>query len=38
MVEAQAVDCLQVDVTRCGGISEWPRAAAVAAARVSGWP
>jgi L-alanine-DL-glutamate epimerase-like enolase superfamily enzyme len=33
MVDAQAVDCLQVDVTRCGGITEWARAAAVAAAR-----
>ena len=33
MVDAQAVDCLQVDVTRCGGITEWPRVAAVAAAR-----
>jgi L-alanine-DL-glutamate epimerase-like enolase superfamily enzyme len=33
MVDAGAVDCLQVDVTRCGGISEWLRAAAVAAAR-----
>jgi L-alanine-DL-glutamate epimerase-like enolase superfamily enzyme len=33
MVDAQAVDCLQVDVTRCGGIAEWLRAAAVAAAR-----
>ena len=33
MVDAQAVDCLQVDVTRCGGITEWLRAAAVAAAR-----
>jgi len=32
MVAAQAVDCLQVDVTRCGGITEWVRAAAVAAA------
>ena len=32
MVEAQAVDCLQVDVTRCGGITDWLRAAAVAAA------
>ena len=32
MVGAGAVDCLQVDVTRCGGISEWLRAAAVAAA------
>jgi L-alanine-DL-glutamate epimerase-like enolase superfamily enzyme len=27
-----SVDCLQVDVTRCGGITEWLRAAAVAAA------
>jgi L-alanine-DL-glutamate epimerase-like enolase superfamily enzyme len=33
MVDARAVDCLQVDVTRCGGITEWLRAAAVAAAR-----
>jgi L-alanine-DL-glutamate epimerase-like enolase superfamily enzyme len=33
MVDAQAVDCLQVDVTRCGGITEWLLAAAVAAAR-----
>lgn len=33
MVDAQAVDCLQVDVTRCGGITEWLRAAAVAAGR-----
>jgi len=32
MVAAQAVDCLQIDVTRCGGITEWVRAAAVAAA------
>jgi L-alanine-DL-glutamate epimerase-like enolase superfamily enzyme len=32
MVEAEAVDCLQVDVTRCGGYLEWQRAAAVAAA------
>ncbi|MGH3852276.1 MAG: enolase C-terminal domain-like protein [Pseudonocardiaceae bacterium] len=32
MVNAQAVDCLQVDVTRCGGITDWLRAAAVAAA------
>ena len=31
MLAAQAVDCLQVDVTRCGGITEWLRAAAVAA-------
>lgn len=33
MVHAGAVDCLQADVTRCGGITEWLRAAAVAAAR-----
>ncbi|HEY1823997.1 MAG TPA: enolase C-terminal domain-like protein [Trebonia sp.] len=33
MVDAGAVDCLQVDVTRCGGIIEWLRAAAVAAAK-----
>ena len=33
MVDARAVDCLQADVTRCGGITEWLRAAAVAAAR-----
>ncbi len=32
MVSAHAVDCLQVDVTRCGGITDWLRAAAVAAA------
>jgi L-alanine-DL-glutamate epimerase-like enolase superfamily enzyme len=31
MVRAGAVDCLQADVTRCGGIYEWIRAAAVAA-------
>lgn len=29
---ADAVDCVQVDVSRCGGISEWLRIAAVAAA------
>lgn len=28
----KVVDCLQIDVTRCGGISEWLRASAVAAA------
>ncbi|MFJ7219061.1 enolase C-terminal domain-like protein [Amycolatopsis sp. NPDC098790] len=27
-----SVDCLQVDVTRCGGYTEWQRAAALAAA------
>ncbi len=32
MVGAGAVDCLQIDVTRCGGYAEWRRAAAVAAA------
>lgn len=31
MCQAQAVDCLQVDASRCGGITEWMRAAAVAA-------
>jgi L-alanine-DL-glutamate epimerase-like enolase superfamily enzyme len=31
MCEAGAVDCLQADVSRCGGITEWQRAAAVAA-------
>ena len=33
MVAAGAVDCLQIDVTRCGGITDFLRAAAVAAAR-----
>jgi L-alanine-DL-glutamate epimerase-like enolase superfamily enzyme len=33
MVAADAVDCLQIDVTRCGGYTEWLRVAAVAAAR-----
>jgi L-alanine-DL-glutamate epimerase-like enolase superfamily enzyme len=32
MCAAGAVDCLQADVTRCGGITEWRRIAAVAAA------
>jgi L-alanine-DL-glutamate epimerase-like enolase superfamily enzyme len=31
MVAAGAVDCLQADVTRCAGITDWLRAAAVAA-------
>lgn len=31
MCQAEAVDCLQADATRCGGITEWLRAAAVAA-------
>lgn len=33
MLEAEAVDCLQVDVTRCGGYLEWIRAASLAGAR-----
>lgn len=32
MCAAGAVDCLQVDASRCGGVTEWLRAAAVAAA------
>jgi L-alanine-DL-glutamate epimerase-like enolase superfamily enzyme len=39
MCAAGAVDCVQADVTRCGGITEWLRVAAVTAAhqlRVSG--
>lgn len=32
MCAAGAVDCLQVDMSRCGGPTEWQRAAAVAAA------
>jgi len=32
MVQAGAVDCLQIDVTRCGGYTSWQRAAAIAAA------
>jgi L-alanine-DL-glutamate epimerase-like enolase superfamily enzyme len=32
MLAAGAVDCLQIDVTRCGGITDWLRGAAVAAA------
>lgn len=31
MCDSGAVDCLQADVTRCGGVSEWLRVAAVAA-------
>jgi L-alanine-DL-glutamate epimerase-like enolase superfamily enzyme len=30
MAASGAVDCLQADVTRCGGITVWLRAAAVA--------
>ncbi|OIK27918.1 enolase C-terminal domain-like protein [Streptomyces malaysiense] len=33
MLDAEAVDCLQADVTRCGGITVWLRAAALAEAR-----
>ncbi len=33
MCRADAVDCLQADATRCGGITEWQRVAAVAAAQ-----
>lgn len=33
MCGAGAVDVLQVDASRCAGISEWVRAAAAAAAR-----
>ncbi|HET9172363.1 MAG TPA: enolase C-terminal domain-like protein [Actinospica sp.] len=32
MCAAGAVDCIQADVSRCGGITEWQRVAAVAAA------
>jgi L-alanine-DL-glutamate epimerase-like enolase superfamily enzyme len=32
MVRAGAVDCLQADLSRCGGVTEWQRVAAVAAA------
>jgi L-alanine-DL-glutamate epimerase-like enolase superfamily enzyme len=32
LCQAGAVDCLQVDASRCGGVTEWLRAAAVAAA------
>jgi L-alanine-DL-glutamate epimerase-like enolase superfamily enzyme len=33
MVSADAVDCLQIDVTRCGGYTSWMRAAALAGAQ-----
>jgi L-alanine-DL-glutamate epimerase-like enolase superfamily enzyme len=33
MCAAGAVDCLQLDVTRCAGYTEWLRCAAVAASR-----
>jgi L-alanine-DL-glutamate epimerase-like enolase superfamily enzyme len=32
MCAAGVIDCLQIDVTRCGGITEWIRVAAIAAA------
>lgn len=32
MLEARAVDCLQIDVTRCGGFTSWLRSANLAAA------
>jgi L-alanine-DL-glutamate epimerase-like enolase superfamily enzyme len=32
LCQSGAVDCLQVDASRCGGLTEWLRAAAVAAA------
>jgi L-alanine-DL-glutamate epimerase-like enolase superfamily enzyme len=32
LIEAGAVDCLQLDVTRCGGVTEFIRGAALAAA------
>jgi L-alanine-DL-glutamate epimerase-like enolase superfamily enzyme len=32
LLDADAVDCLQLDVTRCGGITEFLRGAALAAA------
>ncbi len=32
MITAQAVDCLQIDVTRCGGYTSWLRSAGLAAA------
>ncbi|WP_329459665.1 enolase C-terminal domain-like protein [Streptomyces sp. NBC_01497] len=32
LLRADAVDCLQADVTRCGGVTGWLRAAAVAEA------
>src|SRR3954447_8348823 len=32
LLEAETVDCVQVDVTRCGGYTEWRRIAALAQA------
>jgi L-alanine-DL-glutamate epimerase-like enolase superfamily enzyme len=32
LLSAQTVDCVQIDVTRCGGYTEWQRIAALAAA------
>jgi len=31
MLTAEAVDCLQIDITRCAGLTEWMRCAAIAA-------
>ncbi|GAB3232511.1 enolase C-terminal domain-like protein [Glycomyces halotolerans] len=33
MLDVRAVDCVQVDLTRCGGCTEWTRIAALAASR-----
>ena len=33
LLDAEAVDCLQADVTRCGGVTGWLAAAGLAAAR-----
>jgi L-alanine-DL-glutamate epimerase-like enolase superfamily enzyme len=35
MLQAGAVDCLQADVSRCAGITEWLRVAALAAGTTS---
>ena len=38
LIDAGAVDCLQLDVTRCGGITEFLRGAALAAAQTCRFP